>query len=64
LSLAIPADAIGPERAVDACQQFKRAVVAKAAGQEVRVTRDEIEAGVAARAPPPGLDDWGEAVGG
>ena len=62
LSLAILADAIGPERAVELYQAFKRDFVARAGGDEFRVTRDEVEAWAAGQAPPSG--DWGEAVGG
>ena len=61
-SLAILADALVPERAVDLYQRFKRDFVARASGQEFRATRDEVEAWVATQVPPPG--DWGEAVGG
>ena len=64
LSLAILADAIGPERAVDLYQQFKRDFVARADGDEFRVTRDEIEAWVVEQAPPPDrLENWGTSLG-
>lgn len=65
LSLAILADALGPERAIDLYQRFKRDFVTKAGGDEFRVTRGEIEAWAAALAPRPAdLGDWGEAVSG
>lgn len=65
LSLAILADALGPERAIDLYQRFKRDFVAKADGDEFRVNREEIEAWVATLAPRPAdLGEWGEGVGG
>ena len=56
-------DALGPERAVDLYQRFKRGFVAKADGDEFRITRAEIEEWAAALAPrPAALGDWVEAV--
>lgn len=66
LALAILADALGPERAVELYQAFKRDFVAKADGDEFRVTLEAVREWVAKQAQPPSadaLDVWGESLG-
>ena len=66
LALSILADAVGPERAVGLYQKFKRDFVARADGDEFRVTQEQIEEWVAKQAPLPqsvALDAWGESLG-
>ncbi len=66
LSLAVLADAIGPERAIDLYQKFKAAFVAKASGDEFRVTLEQVREWAAKQPLPPtdALDAWGESLGG
>ena len=65
LALAILADALGPDRAVELYQSFKRAFVAPADGDELRITREQVEEWAARQALPPAdaLDVWGESLG-
>ena len=64
LSLAILADALGPERAFHLYQKFKREFVARAAGDEFKVTLEAIQEWAAKQSPPPdALDAWGDTPG-
>jgi len=66
LSLAILADALGPERAVDLYQKFKREFVARSSDEEFQVSLDAVRDWAAKQTPPPSpdaLDAWARALG-
>ena len=65
LALAILVDAIGPERAIDLYQKFKREFVARSGEDEFRVTLEAVQEWAAKQALPPTdtLDAWGESLG-
>ena len=65
LALAILVDAIGPERAIDLYQKFKREFVARSGEDEFQVTLEAVQEWAARQALPPtdALDAWGESLG-
>ena len=65
LSLAVLADALGPERAVELYQKFKAEFVAKASSSEFQVTLEAVQDWAAKQVLPPtdSLDAWSEFLG-
>lgn len=64
-SLAILADAVGPEKAIPLYQRFKRTYIAGAEKDGFRISRDEVERWVAEhyRIPEDAVDGWGNSLG-
>jgi hypothetical protein len=64
-SLAILADAVGADKALPLYQKFKRAFIAGAEKDGFRISREAVEAWVAAhyRLPDDAVDGWADTLG-